>query len=78
LKEITPFTLGWLIALYEHRTFVQGIVWDICSYDQWGVELGKVMAASILPAVKDSSVVLEKQDCSTEQLISTIHVFRNA
>ena len=78
LKELTPFTLGWLIALYEHRTFVQGIVWDICSYDQWGVELGKVMAASILPAVKDSSVVLETQDCSTEQLISTIHVFRNA
>jgi glucose-6-phosphate isomerase len=78
LKELTPFTLGWLIALYEHRTFVQGIVWDICSYDQWGVELGKVMAASILPAVKDSSVVLETQDCSTEQLISTIHVFRNS
>jgi glucose-6-phosphate isomerase len=78
LKELTPFTLGWLIALYEHRTFVQGVVWDICSYDQWGVELGKVMAASILPAVKDSHVVLEKQDCSTEQLISTIHVFRNS
>jgi glucose-6-phosphate isomerase len=78
LKELTPFTLGWLIALYEHRTFVQGIVWDICSYDQWGVELGKVLAASLLPAVKDQSLILDAEDCSTEQLISTIHAFRNA
>lgn len=76
LKELTPFTLGWLIALYEHRTFVQGIIWDICSYDQWGVELGKIMASAILPAIKDSASQ-EMQDCSTDQLITMIHSFRN-
>jgi len=53
LNELNPFTLGWLIALYEHRTFVQGILWDICSYDQWGVELGKQLAKQILPSIKD-------------------------
>ncbi len=78
LKELTPFTLGWLIALYEHRTFVQGVIWDICSYDQWGVELGKVMASSILPAVKDRALSHETQDCSTDQLITMIHSFRNS
>jgi len=78
LKELTPFTLGWLIALYEHRTFVQGLVWEICSYDQWGVELGKVMASALLPAVKDPMIIPDHQDCSTEQLISTLHVFRNS
>jgi glucose-6-phosphate isomerase len=54
LNELNPFTLGWLIALYEHRTFVQGILWDICSYDQWGVELGKQLAKQILPSIKDT------------------------
>lgn len=54
LNELNPFTLGWLIALYEHRTFVQGVLWDICSYDQWGVELGKQLAKQILPSIKDT------------------------
>lgn len=78
LKELNPFTLGWLIALYEHRTFVQGVIWDICSYDQWGVELGKVMASSILPALKDPLLAQETQDCSTDQMITMIHSFRKA
>lgn len=78
LKELNPFTLGWLIALYEHRTFVQGVIWDICSYDQWGVELGKVMASSILPALKDPTLAHETQDCSTDQMITMIHSFRKA
>lgn len=63
LKKITPHSLGGLIALYEHKIFVQGIVWDICSYDQWGVELGKQLAARLEhqlagvepPATQDSS-----------------------
>jgi glucose-6-phosphate isomerase len=77
LKELTPFTLGWLVALYEHRTFVQGYVWDICSYDQWGVELGKVLAKQILPAVKDATEISKVEDSSTEQLLKTMHMFRS-
>ena len=77
LKELTPFTLGWLIALYEHRTFVQGYIWDICSYDQWGVELGKVLAKQILPAVMDASEISKVNDSSTEQLLKTMHMFRS-
>lgn len=77
LKELTPFTLGWLVALYEHRTFVQGYVWDICSYDQWGVELGKVLAKQILPAVKDANEISKVEDSSTEQLLKTMHMFRS-
>lgn len=77
LKELTPFTLGWLVALYEHRTFVQGYVWDVCSYDQWGVELGKVLAKQILPAVKDANEISKVEDSSTEQLLKTMHMFRS-
>lgn len=77
LKELTPFTLGWLIALYEHRTFVQGYVWDICSYDQWGVELGKVLAKKILPAVKDPSEINNVDDSSTGQFLRSMHKFRS-
>src|SRR5690606_11781260 len=49
LKKITPRSLGTLIALYEHKIFVQGIIWNIFSFDQWGVELGKQLASQILP-----------------------------
>ena len=48
LDELTPTTLGALLALYEHKTFVQGVIWNINSFDQWGVELGKVLAESLL------------------------------
>jgi glucose-6-phosphate isomerase len=53
IKKITPFTLGQLIALYEHKIFVQGVIWNIFSFDQWGVELGKQLAGRILSELKD-------------------------
>jgi glucose-6-phosphate isomerase len=68
MNELNPFTLGWLIALYEHRTFVQGVLWDICSYDQWGVELGKQLAKQILPSIKDEHHS-GHHDSSTNNLI---------
>ena len=61
--------LGQLIALYEHITFVEGAVWGIDSFDQWGVELGKVLAKQILPAIEGSSEALDAQDQSTRALI---------
>ncbi|HRA51157.1 MAG TPA: glucose-6-phosphate isomerase, partial [Actinotalea sp.] len=66
---LTPSVLGQLIALYEHITFVQGIVWGIDSFDQWGVELGKKLAMEIAPAVAGDTVALEAQDPSTQGLI---------
>ena len=53
IQKLTPKTLGSLIALYEHKIFVQGIIWNIFSYDQWGVELGKQLANSILEEIND-------------------------
>ena len=67
--SLTPSILGQLIALYEHITFVEGAVWGIDSFDQWGVELGKVLAKQILPAIEGSSEALEAQDQSTRALI---------
>lgn len=66
--ELTPFALGELIALYEHITFVEGTVWGIDSYDQWGVELGKQLAKQITPAFHDDEA-LAAQDASTRALI---------
>ena len=66
---LTPSILGQLIALYEHITFVEGAVWGIDSFDQWGVELGKVLAKQILPAIEGSSEALDAQDQSTRALI---------
>ena len=67
--RLTPFVLGQLIALYEHRTFTQGLVWGVNSFDQWGVELGKVLANAIIPELEDGSVELS-HDSSTNALIS--------
>ena len=67
--SLTPSVLGQLIALYEHITFVEGAVWGIDSFDQWGVELGKVLAKQILPAIEGSPEALEAQDQSTRALI---------
>ena len=67
---LTPAVLGQLIALYEHITFVEGTIWGIDSFDQWGVELGKQLAQEILPAVAGDREVLEDQDASTRGLIS--------
>ncbi|RZM14212.1 MAG: glucose-6-phosphate isomerase, partial [Pedobacter sp.] len=62
-------TLGSLIAMYEHKIFVQGIIWNIFSFDQWGVELGKQLAKSILPELKDNEPVTT-HDASTNGLIN--------
>ena len=69
VKKITPFTLGELIALYEHKIFVQGIIWNIFSFDQWGVELGKQLANKILPELAGDEKVLT-HDSSTNGLIN--------
>ncbi|MBN8667697.1 MAG: glucose-6-phosphate isomerase [Chitinophagales bacterium] len=69
LKKITPFTLGQLIAFYEHKIFVQGIIWNIFSFDQWGVELGKQLANKILPELADKKAVTA-HDSSTNGLIN--------
>lgn len=67
--SLTPAVLGQLIALYEHITFVQGAIWGIDSFDQWGVELGKQLAQQITPAVEGDRAVLDAQDSSTRELI---------
>ena len=68
-KKLTPHTLGALIAMYEHKIFVQGVMWDINSYDQWGVELGKQLAKAILPELQALADV-ESHDVSTNGLIN--------
>lgn len=71
LPKVTPFTLGALIACYEHKIFVQGSIWDINSFDQWGVELGKQLAKKIEEELRDTSVAT-KHDASTNGLINYI------
>ncbi|WP_374445617.1 glucose-6-phosphate isomerase [Epilithonimonas sp.] len=68
-KELTPFSLGQLIALYEHKIFVQGVIWNIFSFDQFGVELGKVLAGKILPELEADGDI-ETHDSSTNGLIN--------
>ena len=67
IDKLTPESLGKLIALYEHRIFVQGVIWNIFSYDQWGVELGKQLASNILSELEDGNV--EAHDASTRNLL---------
>jgi len=67
--KLTPRTLGTLIALYEHKIFVQGAVWNINSFDQWGVELGKQLAKVIQPELNDEHMVIS-HDSSTNGLIN--------
>jgi glucose-6-phosphate isomerase len=69
LQKITPRSLGWLIALYEHKIFTQGVVWNINSFDQWGVELGKQLAKAILPELAGTGKVTS-HDSSTNGLIN--------
>ena len=66
---LTPSVVGQLIALYEHITFVEGVVWGIDSFDQWGVELGKQLAMQIAPAISADDSALAQQDSSTQSLI---------
>ncbi|MEJ8844644.1 glucose-6-phosphate isomerase [Lacibacter sp. H375] len=75
LKKITPFTLGELVALYEHKIFVQGVIWNVYSFDQWGVELGKQLANKILPELTDDAAV-SSHDASTNALINLYKNFR--
>jgi len=75
VKKITPFTLGELIALYEHKIFVQGVIWNIYSFDQWGVELGKILAGKILPELQDEDAV-QSHDSSTNGLINSYKKMR--
>jgi glucose-6-phosphate isomerase len=76
-KKLTPRVLGQLIAMYEHKIFVQGIIWNIFSFDQWGVELGKQLANKILPELLDDSWV-ESHDSSTNMLINQFKKMRKS
>jgi glucose-6-phosphate isomerase len=67
--KLTPSTLGQLVALYEHITFTEGVVWGINSFDQWGVELGKVMANQLVPLLTEAGAPQLDQDGSTNELI---------
>jgi glucose-6-phosphate isomerase len=69
LDRLTPDSLGRLIALYEHKVFVQGVIWNINSFDQWGVELGKALAMRIVPELESGNASLTKHDSSTHALI---------
>lgn len=74
-KELDPFTLGSLIAMYEHKIFVQGVLWNIYSFDQWGVELGKVLAKKILPELQHEQPI-SSHDESTNGLINAYKEMR--
>lgn len=76
-RKLTPRVLGSLIAMYEHKIFVQGVVWNIFSFDQWGVELGKQLAQKILPELAGDQPV-EAHDASTNGLINMFKEFRNS
>jgi len=67
--QLTPETLGKLVALYEHSVFTQGVIWNIDSFDQWGVELGKVLAQRIIPEVESNAEPNLQHDSSTNNLI---------
>ncbi|MBO4520854.1 MAG: glucose-6-phosphate isomerase [Alphaproteobacteria bacterium] len=77
VEKIDPRTLGRLIAMYEHKIFVQGVIWNVNSYDQWGVELGKQLAKKILPEIKGSTTVTA-HDSSTNGLINAARSMREA
>ena len=75
VQKLTPRTLGRLLALYEHKIFVQGVIWNINSFDQWGVELGKQLAKAIEPEL-DGSREPGAHDASTAGLIARIRALR--
>jgi len=76
-KKLTPRTLGMLVAFYEHKIFVQGVIWNINSFDQMGVELGKVLAKAILPELKHDEPI-HSHDCSTNGLINAYKKLRKS
>lgn len=75
VKQVDPYTLGALVAMYEHKIFAQGVIWNIFSFDQWGVELGKVLAKGILPELENEEVI-KSHDASTNGLINAYKAFR--
>lgn len=75
VKKVTPFTLGMLLAFYEHKIFVQGIIWNVFSFDQWGVELGKALANKILPELNTEETIAS-HDSSTNGLINQYKAWR--
>ena len=74
-RQLTPHTLGRLVALFEHKVFVQGVIWGVNSYDQWGVELGKKLATALAPALHERTVPADV-DASTAGLLQHIHALR--
>jgi glucose-6-phosphate isomerase len=78
LDRLTPAALGKLVALYEHKVFVQGTIWQINSFDQWGVELGKVLAQRIIPELEGTAGTPVKHDSSTTRLIERYRRLRVA
>src|SRR5262249_55010768 len=75
-EALSPFALGELVALYEHKVFVQGAVWDINSFDQFGVELGKVLAKGIIPELAAHGAPAGRHDPSTNALIARYRALR--
>jgi len=75
--KLTPETLGKLIALYEHSVFTQGAIWNIDSFDQWGVELGKVLAQRIIPELESTSAPKLGHDSSTNALIRRLRAYKS-
>ena len=78
MDRLTPATLGQLVALYEHDVFTQGVIWDIDSFDQWGVELGKVLAQRIIPELESTTEPKLSHDSSTNNLIRRYHKLKSA
>jgi glucose-6-phosphate isomerase len=75
-EELTPHTLGSLVALYEHLVFTQGVVWEVDSFDQWGVELGKALAVRIIPELESETEPELTHDSSTNALIRRYRAMR--
>jgi glucose-6-phosphate isomerase len=78
VEKLTPETLGKLVALYEHSVFTQGVIWNIDSFDQWGVELGKVLAQRIVPELESTTPPKLKHDSSTNNLIRRYRKMKGA
>ena len=76
--RLTPEILGNLVALYEHSVFTQGVIWNIDSFDQWGVELGKVLAQRIVPELESETAPKLKHDTSTNNLIRRYRQLKEA
>jgi glucose-6-phosphate isomerase len=75
-ERLTPETLGKLVALYEHSVFTQGTIWNIDSFDQWGVELGKQLAQRIIPELESKEKAALNHDSSTNNLINQYRKFK--